>query len=172
MRIEVNGAGHEVSSPPLTSLLAVLREELDVTSVKAGCESGGCGACTVLVDGQPRRACLTAVVTAVGSEITTVEGLGSPDAPSAIQQSFIHHYAMQCGFCTPGLVVAATSYVNGGGTADLDSVAEAISGHVCRCTGYQKILEAVAAAVNTSEFDLNSTAVDKNTVVIKTGGAV
>ena len=172
MRIEVNGAGHEVTSPPLTSLLAVLREEMDVTSVKAGCESGGCGACTVLVDGQPRRSCLTPVVTAVGSEITTVEGLGTPDAPSAMQQSFIHHYAMQCGFCTPGLVVAATAYVNGGGTDDLDSIAEAISGHVCRCTGYNKILEAVAAAVNSSEFDLNSTAVDKNTVVIKTGGAV
>lgn len=172
MRIQVNGAGHDVASPPLASLLTVLREEMDVTSVKAGCESGGCGACTVLIDGRPRRACLTAVVTAVGSEVTTVEGLGTPDAPSAIQQSFIHHYAMQCGFCTPGLVVAATAYVNGGGADDLDSVAEAISGHVCRCTGYNKILEAVAAAVRSSEFDLDSTAVDKNTVVIKTGGAV
>ncbi|MCY4649998.1 MAG: (2Fe-2S)-binding protein [bacterium] len=172
MRIEVNGAGHNVTSPPLASLLTVLREEMDVTSVKAGCESGGCGACTVLIDGQPRRSCLTPVVTAVGSEVTTVEGLGTPDSPSAIQQSFIHHYAMQCGFCTPGLVVAATAYVNGGGSDDLDSVAEAISGHVCRCTGYNKILEAVAAAVKSSEFDLSSTAVDKNTVVIKTGGAV
>lgn len=172
MRIEVNGAGHEVSSPPLTSLLNVLREEMDVTSVKAGCESGGCGACTVLIDSQPRRACLTPVVTAAGSEITTVEGLGTPDSPSAIQQSFIHHYAMQCGFCTPGLVVAATAYVNGGGTDDHDAIAEAMSGHVCRCTGYHKILEAVAAAVNSSEFDLNRTAVDRNTVVIKTGGAV
>jgi len=172
VRIEVNGAGHNVTSPPLASLLTVLREEMDVTSVKAGCESGGCGACTVLIDGQPRRSCLTPVVTAVGSEVTTVEGLGTPDSPSAIQQSFIHHYAMQCGFCTPGLVVAATAYVNGGGSDDLDSVAEAISGHVCRCTGYNKILEAVAAAVKSSEFDLSSTAVDKNTVVIKTGGAV
>ena len=172
MRIEVNGAGHDVTSPPLASLLTVLREEMDVTSVKAGCESGGCGACTVLIDGRPQRACLTPVVTAVGSEVTTVEGLGTPDEPSAIQQSFIHHYAMQCGFCTPGLVVAATAYVNGGGSDDLDSVAEAISGHVCRCTGYNKILEAVAAAVKSSEFDLDSTAVDKNTVVIKTGGAV
>ena len=172
MRIEVNGAGHDVSSPPLTSLLAVLREEMDVTSVKAGCESGGCGACTVLVDGQPRRSCLTPVVTAVGSEVTTVEGLGTPDSPSPVQQSFIHHYAMQCGFCTPGLVVAATAYINGGGTDDPDSIAEAISGHVCRCTGYQKILEAVAAAVNNSEFDLSTTAVDKGTVVVKTGGAV
>lgn len=172
MRIEVNGAGHEVTSPPLTSLLAVLREEMDITSVKAGCESGGCGACTVLVDGQPRRACLTPAVVAAGSEITTVEGMGTPEAPSSIQQSFIHHYAMQCGFCTPGLVVAATAYVKQGGTDDLDSIAEAISGHVCRCTGYHKILEAVAAAVNDTEFDLDSTAVDKNTVVIKTGGAV
>ena len=172
MRIKVNGAGHEVTSPPLTSLLEVLREEMDITSVKAGCESGGCGACTVLVDGQPRRACLTPVVRAQGSEITTVEGLGTPDSPSAMQQSFIHHYAMQCGFCTPGLVVAATAYVNGGGTDDHDSIAEAISGHVCRCTGYHKILEAVAAAVNNSEFDLDTTAVDKNTVVVKTGGAV
>ena len=168
MRIEVNGAGHNVTSPPLASLLTVLREEMDVTSVKAGCESGGCGACTVLIDGTHRPASPRCDAWVGGHHGRAWHAR----LTSAIQQSFIHHYAMQCGFCTPGLVVAATAYVNGGGSDDLDSVAEAISGHVCRCTGYNKILEAVAAAVKSSEFDLNSTAVDKNTVVIKTGGAV
>ncbi|MYE08528.1 MAG: 2Fe-2S iron-sulfur cluster binding domain-containing protein, partial [Acidimicrobiaceae bacterium] len=93
MELTVNSVARTVQSPPLSSLLTVLREELDITSPKAGCESGGCGACTVLVDGQPRRSCLTAVCAVDGAEVTTVEGLGTPEDLSRVQQAFIHHYA-------------------------------------------------------------------------------
>ncbi len=164
MKLEVNGADREVMSEPLTSLLDVLREELAVTSVKVGCDAGGCGACTVLVDGKAQRSCLTPVAAVDGASITTVEGLGTPQHPSAIQQSFIHHYAAQCGFCTPGMVVAATAYIEGGGRDDKDAIVDAISGHVCRCTGYSKILDAIAAAISQSEFDITITAPDPSTV--------
>lgn len=170
MKLIVNGAPREAGAAPLDSLLSVLREELDITSVKAGCEAGGCGTCTVLVDGRPARSCLIPAARAEGAEITTVEGLGTPDDPSAVQQSFLHHYALQCGFCTPGLVVAAAAYLEGGGSDDPEAIASAVSGHVCRCTGYGKIVEAIAAAARGDEFDMESTALDVNTVV-KTGGS-
>ncbi len=166
MKLKVNGVNREVTSQPLTSLLDVLREELDVTSVKVGCDAGGCGACTVLVDGKAQRSCLTPVAAVDGASITTVEGLGTPQNPSTIQQSFIHHYAAQCGFCTPGLVVAATAYIEGGGSDDKDAIVDAISGHVCRCTGYSKILDAIAAATSQSEFDITITAPDPSTVLV------
>jgi carbon-monoxide dehydrogenase small subunit len=147
VNLTVNGVEHEVSSPPLTPLLAVLREELDVTSPKAGCQQGGCGTCTVLVDGEPRRSCLTAVAAVDGAEITTVEGLGEPGRLSPVQQAFHDHYAAQCGFCTPGLVIAATALIDGAdGPLDADGVTEGLAGHYCRCTGYVKIVEAVLAA--------------------------
>lgn len=169
MKIELNGETTEVTSPPLTSLLTVLRDELDVTSPKVGCEAGGCGACTVLVDGEPRRSCLTPVIAVDGSAVTTIEGLGAPESPSRVQQAFIHHYAAQCGFCTPGMIVAATAYLEAGGTSDREAIAQAIAGHMCRCTGYKKILDAIAAAADGVSFDLTTTAVDPTTVV-KTGG--
>ncbi len=170
MDLVVNDVRRQVSSPPLTSLLEVLREELDVTSPKAGCENGGCGACTVLVDGEPRRSCLTALCMVEDREITTVEGLGTPESLSRIQQAFIHHYAAQCGFCTSGMVVAATAYVDAGGAADLESIQQALSGHYCRCTGYVKILEAVAAAASGAEFDRSVTASSSNTTYVTIDG--
>ena len=102
MNLTVNGRTHDVESGPLATLLDVLREELGVTSPKAGCEQGGCGACTVLVDGEPQRACLTPVGALDGASVTTVEGLGAPESLSPLQQAFTHHYAAQCGFCTGG----------------------------------------------------------------------
>ncbi len=158
MNLTVNGIEHDLESGPLTSLLDVLREELAVTSPKAGCEQGGCGACTVLVDGEPRRACLVPVGAIEGAEVTTVEGLGTPDELSPIQQAFTHHYAAQCGFCTSGMMMAAHAYVERGGSDDHDEIAEALGGHVCRCTGYVKIIEAVAAAARGDSFDLAVTA--------------
>jgi aerobic carbon-monoxide dehydrogenase small subunit len=146
MNLTVNGVAHEIESAPLTSLLIVLREELGITSPKAGCEQGGCGACTVLVDGVPRRSCLTPVAAADGSDVTTTEGLGTPDALSPVQQAFHEHYAAQCGFCTSGMLIAAHAYLESGGSAERDSIQEALAGHVCRCTGYVKIVDAVAAA--------------------------
>jgi len=158
MKLTVNGTPREIEGAPLTTLLHVLREELGVTSPKAGCEQGGCGACTVLVDGEPQRACLTPVGAIDGSEVTTVEGLGAPESLSALQQAFTHHYAAQCGFCTSGMLMAAEAYIARGGTDDREAIQEALAGHVCRCTGYVKIIDAVAAAARGDAFDLTVTA--------------
>jgi carbon-monoxide dehydrogenase small subunit len=147
MRLTVNGLEHDVLSPPLASLLYALREELDITSPKAGCHQGGCGACTVLVDGEPRRSCLLPLAALDGASITTVEGLGAPDELSPVQAAFDEHYAAQCGFCTSGFVMAATALLEWKPNAGREDVLEALSGHVCRCTGYVKIVSAVEAAV-------------------------
>ena len=114
MELTVNGVRHDVISPPLTTLLNVLREELYVTSPKAGCEQGGCGACTVHVDGRPRRACLLPLAAVEGAEITTVEGLSEGEELSTVQAAFHEHYAAQCGFCTSGFVMAAEALVGDG----------------------------------------------------------
>jgi aerobic-type carbon monoxide dehydrogenase small subunit (CoxS/CutS family) len=158
MNLTVNGVETSIESAPLTSLLDVLREELGITSPKAGCEQGGCGACTVLVDGEPRRSCLTPVAAIDGSAITTAEGLGTPEHMAPIQQAFTHHYAAQCGFCTSGMMMAAQSYIDRGGTDDHEAIQEALGGHVCRCTGYVKIIDAVAATVRGETFDVTVTA--------------
>ncbi len=148
MKLTVNGIEHDVLSPPLTTLLDVLREELVVTSPKAGCQQGGCGACTVLVDGEPRRACLLAVAAVEGAEIATVEGLGEPDELSTVQAAFHEHYAAQCGFCTAGFIMATEALrERSGGDVEREEVIEALSGHLCRCTGYVKIVDAATAAV-------------------------
>jgi aerobic carbon-monoxide dehydrogenase small subunit len=170
MNVTVNGVTHAIESSLLTPLLDVLREELGITGPKAGCHQGVCGACTVLVDGEPRRACLLPVAYADGGEITTVEGLGTPDDLAPVQQAFIHHYAAQCGFCTSGMMVAAHGYIARGGGDDPESIQKALGGHVCRCTGYAKIVEAVAAAARGDSFDLTETAVGKYTTMT-TGGA-
>ncbi len=157
MRLTVNGVEQEISSPPLTALLHVLREELEITSPKAGCQQGGCGTCTVLVDGEPRRSCLTPVVMVDGAAITTLEGLGEAEALSPLQAAFHNRYAAQCGFCTPGMVVAASALIERkGGPVDRDDVLEALGGHYCRCTGYVKIVDAVVAA---SRGDVDAVAV-------------
>jgi carbon-monoxide dehydrogenase small subunit len=147
MNLIVNGVEHDIVSAPLTPLLHVLRDELDITSPKAGCQQGGCGTCTVLVDGEPRRSCLTAVAAVDGAEITTLEGLGEPDELTPVQAALYNHYGAQCGFCTPGMVIAATALLERkGGPVERDEVLEALGGHYCRCTGYVKIVDAVVAA--------------------------
>jgi aerobic carbon-monoxide dehydrogenase small subunit len=147
MNLTVNGREHEITSAPLTPLLHVLREELELTSPKAGCQQGGCGTCTVLIDGEPRRSCLTAVATVDGASITTLEGLGEAERLSPVQAAFHQRYAAQCGFCTPGMVVAATALLERvGGPVGRDDILDALGGHYCRCTGYVKIVDAVMAA--------------------------
>jgi aerobic-type carbon monoxide dehydrogenase small subunit (CoxS/CutS family) len=146
MRLTVNGVQRELVSPPLASLLQVLREELGVTSPKAGCQQGGCGACTILIDGEARRACLTPLAAVDGARVTTVEGLGSPTNLSPIQAAFDEHYAAQCGFCTSGFLMASQALIEAGGGTSREEVIDALSGHVCRCTGYVKIVAAVNAA--------------------------
>ena len=158
MNLTVNGSAHDVESGPLTPLLRVLRDELGVMSPKVGCEQGGCGACTVIVDGDARRSCLLPVAALDGCEVQTVEGLGTAENLGTVQQAFTHHYAAQCGFCTSGMMMAAQAYVDSGGSDDRAAIKEALAGHVCRCTGYVKIVDAVAAAARGDSFDLTVTA--------------
>ena len=146
MKLTVNGVTYDVESPPLTPLLTVLREELGITSPKAGCEQGGCGACTVLVGDEARRACLLPLAALDGAEVTTVEGLGTPEQLSRVQAAFHEHYAAQCGFCTSGMMLAAEALLRHNPSPSREDVEHALSGHVCRCTGYVKIIEAVEAA--------------------------
>ena len=125
MRLTVNGEQHDLHSPPLTSLLTALREELDITSPKAGCHQGGCGACTVLVDGEARRSCLVPLAAVDGATITTVEGLGAADDLSPVQAAFDEHYAAQCGFCTSGFIMAATALIDRTPKANREEILEA-----------------------------------------------
>ena len=143
MNLIVNGVEHDIDSGPLATLLDVLREELRITSPKAGCEQGGCGSCTVLVDGEPRRSCLMALAAAEGSEITTVEGLSDGVNLAPIQQAFYDKYAAQCGFCSPGMMMASTALLNSTPGASREQIMDALEGHICRCTGYVKIIAAV-----------------------------
>ena len=146
MRLTVNGVARAVESPLLTPLLAVLREELGITSPKAGCQQGGCGACTVLVGGEPRRACLLPLAAVNGAEVTTVEGLGSAESLSPVQAAFHEGYAAQCGFCTPGFLLATHALLERTPSPTRAEIERALGGHMCRCTGYVKIIEAVESA--------------------------
>ena len=146
MKLHVNGVAYTVESPQLTPLLAVLREELGITSPKAGCQQGGCGACTVLVDGEPRLACLLPLAAVNSAEITTVEGLGSPESLAPVQAAFHEGYAAQCGFCTPGFLLATHALLARNARPSRAEIEHALGGHMCRCTGYVKIVEAVEAA--------------------------
>ena len=146
MRLTVNGVAHEIGSPGLTSLLHVLREEIGITSPKAGCQQGGCGTCTVLVAGEPRRSCLLPAATLDGVEITTVEGLGTPERLAPVQAAFHKYYGAQCGFCTPGFLLATHALLERTKKPDRREIERALAGHTCRCTGYVKILEAVEGA--------------------------
>ena len=150
LHMTVNGKDVEVGIDPRESLADTLRERLGLTSVKKGCEVGECGACTVLVDGTAIDSCIYLSVWAEGKSILTVEGLQDPDtgALSPIQRAFVEEAAVQCGFCTPGFILSAVEIVGSGKTYTRDELRKLISGHLCRCTGYQNILNAVERAVN------------------------
>jgi aerobic-type carbon monoxide dehydrogenase small subunit (CoxS/CutS family) len=147
MRLIVNGIERELKTEPLEPLLHALREELGITSPKAGCQEGGCGGCTVLVDGEPRRACLLPLAAVDGASVTTAEGLGEPGRLSTVQAAFHEQYGIQCGFCTPGFVLATTALLERNPSPTRDEILADLGGHVCRCTGYVKIIEAVEAAL-------------------------
>ena len=145
--LTVNGIDCQViDGHPSESLLWVLRERLELSGSKNACEEGECGSCTVLVDGEIVCSCLVLAASAVGREITTIEGLGSEDEISDVQKAFVDAGAVQCGFCTPGLLVAIDQLLNTDPDPDDLTVREAISGNLCRCTGYGRILEAVRIA--------------------------
>ena len=142
--LNINGKPHEVMIYPNETLLDVLREKLDMTGAKESCGEGVCGSCTVQMDGKPIRSCLTLALEARGTQIKTVEGLASEDELSPLQQSFIDHGAVQCGFCTPGMLMSADALLNENPEPDEKAIRKALSGNICRCTGYAKIVEAVA----------------------------
>ncbi|PKW18315.1 (2Fe-2S)-binding protein [Saccharopolyspora spinosa] len=143
--LNVNGAAHEAVVEPRKTLLDVLRHDLGLTGTHAGCEHGVCGACTVLVDGEPVRACLMFAVQAENCDIRTVESLADDGELSDLQQAFSAHHGLQCGFCTPGFLMLAEGFLAQQPDADREEIREAISANLCRCTGYQTIVDAIAA---------------------------
>ena len=146
MTFRVNGAEHTVAVEPNALLLDVLRETMGLTGTKRGCDMGTCGCCTVEIDGEARLSCLTLAQTAQGRDITTIEGLGTPEGLHPIQRAFHELGGSQCGFCTPGFVMATHALLEQAPDPSEEEVREAISGNMCRCTGYVKILEAIQHA--------------------------
>ena len=151
VRLVVNGVAHQVRVPARRLLSDALRHDLGLTGTHVGCEHGVCGACTVLVDGRPMRSCLMLAVSAVDGEITTVEGLTERDGTAEgrlgpVQQAFAECHGLQCGFCTPGFLTTITAYLEDHPHPTADEAREAISGNLCRCTGYQNIVKAVERA--------------------------
>jgi len=146
-RIHVNGAWREVSAPRETTLLEILREHLGLTGSKRGCDIGVCGACTVLIAGEPRCACRVRLADLGDAPVVTIEGLAAPDGGlHPVQQAFIDAGAIQCGFCTPGMVLAAKALLDREPDPTPERIRIALAGHLCRCTGYRQIVEAVALA--------------------------
>ncbi|MBP1775588.1 MAG: porD [candidate division NC10 bacterium] len=146
LRLTVNGAAHTVTVEPRVTLLRTLRDYLGLTGAKEVCERGACGGCTVLFDGEPVCACMMLAVDAVGHEITTVEGLGTPEKLSPVQAAFVECDAFQCGFCTPGFVVASTALLKKHPNPSLAEIKAGLSGNLCRCGTYSRIFEAVNKA--------------------------
>ena len=146
VRLTVNGDVHEVGVPVHFTLLETLRYVIGLTGSKQGCDKGDCGACTVLVDGQPTLSCLTPVWEAVDRSVVTVEGLASADGPHPLQDEFDLNGAAQCGFCTPGILCSAAALLGQNATPTREAIKDALSGNLCRCTGYAKIYDAVEAA--------------------------
>lgn len=144
--LTVNGNAYDREVETRLNLADFLRHELELTGTHVGCEHGVCGACTVLVDGRTVRSCLMLAVQASGSEIRTVEGLGTPDNLHPLQQALWEHHGMQCGFCTPGMLMTLVEFLQENPSPSEAQVRQAISGNLCRCTGYQPIVEATLAA--------------------------
>ena len=146
LRIRVNGAEHEVSAAPDTPLLYVLRNELELNGPKFGCGLGQCGACTVHVDGAPRRSCTTAVSAVADRNVTTLEGLGTPDRPSALQQAFIDEQAAQCGYCINGMIMRASALLATTPRPSREQITTALSSNLCRCGTHMRIVRAIERA--------------------------
>ena len=147
IRVRVNGRPRRDTVPPRLTLADYLRERCQLTGTHLGCEHGACGACSVLLDGQAVRSCLVFAVQADDSDVTTVEGIASPDGElSPVQAALREHHGLQCGFCTPGFVISATAFLRDTPDPTQQQIREGLSGNLCRCTGYQGIITAVQAA--------------------------
>jgi carbon-monoxide dehydrogenase small subunit len=148
IRMAINGQNRNVEVRPNELLADVLRERLGLTGTKIGCEAGECGACTVLINGKPTLSCLTLAIECEGKEILTIEGIG--DAAKGelhpLQKAFVEHYGVQCGFCTPAMILTAKAFLEKNPSPNEDEIREAINGVICRCTGYMQIVESILAA--------------------------
>lgn len=144
--LEINGEGYELAAEPSSSLLHVLREELDLLGTKKACDAGGCGCCTVLLDGRAVYSCMVFAMSAQDKKITTIEGLRKDGKLDALQEAFIETGAVQCGYCTCGMIMAAKGFLSSARSPSDVEIRQAISGNLCRCTGYQKIVEAIRMA--------------------------
>ncbi len=145
--LTVNKKRRRFDGAPFTRLIDVLREDFKLTGTKEGCGEGECGACTVLVDGRPVNSCLIPVCQVAGARVETVESLGTPGKLGTLQACFMEKGGAQCGICTPGMLMTASAWVRGGGSAEPAEIRRCLAGNLCRCTGYQHIVESVAAAV-------------------------
>lgn len=146
----LNGRETEVIVKPLTTLQKLLREQLGLTATKAGCKQGGCGSCTVLVNGEPMMSCLLPVEDVEGQEVTTLEGLMQNGELHAIQEAFHEKFAVQCGFCTPGMIIVAKALLDRNPSPGREEIIEALTGNYCRCTGYEPIIQAIDEAARRS----------------------
>jgi carbon-monoxide dehydrogenase small subunit len=144
--VTVNGKAHEAEVEPRQLLVYFLREQLGLTGTVVGCDTSSCGSCTVLVDGESVKSCTVLAVQADGAEVTTIEGLASNGELHPVQQAFHEHHGLQCGFCTPGMVLASVSLLAENASPSEDEIRHALEGNLCRCTGYQNIVKAVKAA--------------------------
>ncbi len=142
----VNGESYELAIPPWRTLLEVIREDLDITGTKEGCGLGECGACTVIMDGRTVNSCLVLAAEADGKQITTIEGLAEGDKLHPVQQAFVEQGGLQCGFCTPGMIMSATALLDENPNPSDEEIRKGIAGNLCRCTGYTKIFESIRAA--------------------------
>jgi aerobic-type carbon monoxide dehydrogenase small subunit (CoxS/CutS family) len=150
VQVDVNDEAHQMLVTPRLTLADALREDLGLVGTKVGCEQGVCGACTVLLDGRPVRSCLILAIQADGRSVLTVEGLSKGPSLTALQQSFQRHHALQCGFCTAGFLITSQALLNEDPRPDRAAIREAISGNICRCTGYETIIDAVADVRSTN----------------------
>lgn len=146
-RLRINSETYDIPIEPQETLLDVLREKLGLTGTKKGCETGECGACTVLIDGKAFNSCLVLAATVQGREILTIEGIGRAEKLHPLQAAFIERGAIQCGFCTPGMIITAKSLVDEGQERSREEILESMSGNLCRCTGYIKIIEAIMSVI-------------------------
>jgi len=167
IELSVNGEHVQASVPVRLNLVDFLREHLGLTGSHVGCEQGACGACTLSVDGVMVRACLMLAVQAHGSAITTVEAFGHSTTGKRLQQAFVEHNALQCGFCTSGMLASGIAYIEGGGSTNRTHIRKHISGNYCRCTGYQSIVDAIASVIEACDTTTNDST--QNHKLDKTG---